>query len=410
MRGKRRKAKTTRALGFSSTIKKAPSKPRPATRKKWVAKVMRLTFPDVKRRLQPPLNKGSRNMPEEKSDWVIGEGDPFVKTPIERWDANICVIKLSRQLEKEGRSATREEQRDVAKYSGLGYSAFEQAFSHCGARDPAWQKRRAELEGLVSDEQLDGIRRFRINAFYTMPEIVRAMRKGLSDMGADKLDSLYVLEPSVGSGRFPGLQPHHTAMRSNRTAVGLDPMTAGILKHLYPETKVYAAGIREAPIPDNHFSIAISNVPFGKVRDYDPEFNASVRKFLTGPVHNYFFAKTLDKLRPGGVMAYITIHHTMDAPSAKVIRGYRADRADLPGAVRLPGDAFPDTDVTTDIIYLRKRSESDPSIPVVPILNREMREMAKDLGPPMPSAPREPFLTSGPKTSLRHRESGNRKG
>ena len=381
MWGKRRKAKRTRAWGFRSTIKKAPSKPRPATRKKWVVKVRRLTFPDVKRRLRPPSNKGSRNMPEEKSDWVIGEGDPFPKTPIERWDAHIRAIKLSRQLEEEGRSATCEEQGDLAKYSGLVDSAFEQAFSYYGARDHAWQKRRAELEELVSDEQLEGIRRSRINAFCTTPEIVRAMWKGLSDMGADKLDSLNVLEPSAGSGRFLGLQPRNTAMKSNRTAVELDPMTAGILKHLYPETEVYAAGIREAPIPDNHFNIAISSVPFGKVKVYDPEFNASGRKFLTGPVHDSFFAKTLDKLRPGGLMAYITSHHTMDTPSAEAIRGYMADRADLPGAVRLPGDAFPDTDVTTDIIYLRKRAESEPSIPVAPTLNREMREMAKDLGP-----------------------------
>ena len=320
-------------------------------------------------------------MPEEKRDWVIGEGNPFPKTPIERWDANICVIRLSRQLEKEGRSATCEEQGDLTKYSGLGDSAFEQAFSHCGARDPARQKRRAELEELVSDEQLEGIRRSRIYAFYTTPEIVRGMRKGLSDMGEDKLDSLNVLEPSAGSSRFPGLQPRRTAMKSKRTGVELDPMTADTLKHLYLETKVHAAGFQEAPIPDNRFGIAISNVLFGKVKVYDPEFNASGRKFLAGPVHNYFSAKTLDKLRPGGLTAYITSHHTMDTPSAGAIRGYMADRADLPGAVRLPGDAFPDTDVTTDIIYLRKRAETEPSIPVAPTLDREMREMAKDLGP-----------------------------
>ena len=242
MWGKRRKAKRTRAWGCKSTMKEALSKGRLATRKKWVAKVTRLKPRNVKRHLRPPSNNGSRNMREEKWDWVISEGDPFVKTPIERWDANICVIKLSRQLEEEGRSATREEQRDVAKYSGLGYSAFEQAFSHCGARDPAWQKRRAELEELVSDELLKGIRHSCINAFYTMPEVVRTMRKGLSDMGADKLDSLNVLEPSAGSDRFLGLQPHRTAMKSERTEEELDPMTAGTLKHLYPEIKVYAAG------------------------------------------------------------------------------------------------------------------------------------------------------------------------
>ena len=381
MWGKRRKAKRTRAWGFRSTSKEAPSKGRPATRKKWVARVTRLKPRNVKRHLRPPSNKGSRNMPEEKMDWVIGEGNPFPKTSIERWEADILATKLSRQLEEEGRSATREEQRDVAKYSGLGDSAFEQAFSYYGVRDHARQKRRAELEELVSDEQLEGIRRSRIYAFYTTPEIVRAMWKGLSDMGVDKLDSLNVLEPSAGSGRFPGLQPRRTAMNSKRTGEELDPMRAGTLKHLYPETKMYAAGIQEAPIPDNHFNIAISSVPIGKVKIYDPEFNASGRKFLTGPVHDSFFAKTLDKLRPGGLMAYITSHHTMDTPSAEAIRGYMADRADLPGAVRLPGDAFPDTDVTTDIIYLRKRAESEPSIPVAPTLNREMRELAEDLGP-----------------------------
>ena len=226
-------------------------------------------------------------MPEEKRDWMIGEGDPFVKTPIEQWDANICVIRLSRQLEEEGRSATRGERRDLAMYSGLGDSAFEQAFSYYGVRDPARQKRCAELKELVSDEQLEGIRRSCINAFHTPPEIVRAMRKGLSDMGEDKLDSLNVLEPSARSGRFLRLQPRHTAMKSKRTEVGLDPMTAGTLKHLYPETKVYAAGFQEVPIPDSHFYVAISNVPFGKVKVYDPEFNASGRKFLTGSVHDY---------------------------------------------------------------------------------------------------------------------------
>ena len=234
-------------------------------------------------------------MPEEKRDWVIGEGNPFPKTPIERWDANICVIRLSRQLEKEGRSATFEEQGDLAKYSGLGDSAFEQAFSYYGVRDHARQKRRAELEELVSDEQLEGIRRSRIYAFYTTPEIVRAVWKGLSDMGVDKLDSLNVLEPSAGSGRFMGLQPRRTAMKSKRTAVELDPRRAGTLKHFYPETKVYVGGIQEAPIPDNRFGIAISSVPFGKVKVYDPEINASGRKFLTGSVHNYFSAKTLDR-------------------------------------------------------------------------------------------------------------------
>ena len=305
MWGKRRNAKRTRAWGCKSAVKEALSKRRLATRKKWVAKVTRLKPRNVKRHLWPPSNKWSRNMREEKRDWVIGESNPFSKTPIERWEADIRATRLSRHLEEDGRSATREERSDLVKYSGLGDSAFEQAFSYYGVRDHARQKRRAELEEMVSDEQLGGIRRFCINAFCTTPEIVRAIRKGLSDIGADKRDSLNVLEPSAGSGRFLGLQPHPTAMKSKRTAVEPDPMTAGILKHLYPETKVHAGG--------------------------------------------------------------------------SMIRGRE---------------------------YTIK---SDPSIPVVPTLNREMREMAENLGP-MPSAPREPFLTSGPKTSQRPGESGKRKG
>ena len=206
-------------------------------------------------------------MPEEKRDWVIGEGNPFPKTPIERWEADIRATKLSRQLEEDGRSATREERGDLVKYSGLGDSAFEQAFSYYGVRDHARQKRRAELEELVSNEQLEGI-----------------------------------------------------------------------LRHLYPETKVYAAGFQEAPKPDNHFDIAISSVPFGKVKVYDPEFNESSRKFLTGPVHDYY----------------------VDNPD-RVLGKHSA-----------AGSLYRGREYTL---------KNDPSIPVVPTLNREMREMAENLGP-----------------------------
>ena len=218
-----------------------------------------------------------------------------------------------------------------------------------------WRQRREELEGLVSDDELEGIRRSRINAFYTTPQVVNSMWKDLSAMGADRLENPKILEPSAGSGRFLGLQPTEMAARSSRVAVELDPVTADVLKNLYPETRVYKAGFQEAPIADNHFDIAISNVPFGKVKVHDPEFNATGRAHLTSPVHNYFFAKTLDKLRPGGVMAFITSRHTMDAARAETVREYMAERADLLGAVRLPSDAFPDTQVVTDIIYLRKR-------------------------------------------------------
>ena len=291
----------------------------------------------------------------EAKDHVINERDTMPTTPVARWDANIGALRIVKELDAQKRRATADEQKALGQYSGFGDSAFEPAFSPYRISESAWKQRREELEHLVSAEEFEGIKRSRLNAFYTSPEIVATMWKGLSDMGADKLDKPRVLEPSAGSGRFLGLQPPEMAARSERTAVELDPLTADILRHLYPETRVYSAGFQDAPLPDDHFDVAISNVPFGDINVYDPEFNATGRKHLTRSVHNYFFAKTLDKLRPGGVMAYITTHHTMDAKKAKAVREYLAEQADLVGAVRLPEDAFPDTQVVTDILYLRKR-------------------------------------------------------
>ena len=295
-------------------------------------------------------------------DYVFDGQHNLPTTPVAKWEANIKALRLLKDLDAEKRAATEAEQQTLAAYSGFGDSAFGAAFRGSGGYypDPAWRQRREDLEGIVSQEEMRGIERSRINAFYTTPEVVKAMWDGLSDMGADKLKRPRVLEPSAGSGRFLGMQPPAMAAKSERTAVELDPMTSGILRRLYPDTKVYNAGFQEAPVPDNHFDVAISNVPFGNVRVFDPEFNATGRKHLTGSIHNYFFAKTLDKLRPGGVMAFVTSHHTMDAPKARDTREYLAERADLVGAVRLPQDAFGDTQVVTDIMYLRKRADGDP--------------------------------------------------
>ena len=284
----------------------------------------------------------------------------FPRSSIERWDANVQALRVLKQIESEQREATPQEQRALAQYSGFGDSAFEQAFSYYGSRDPAWKRRREDLEAIATEEEMEGIRRSRLNAFFTSKPIIEAMWKGLSDMGADKLDRPKILEPSVGSGRFLGLQPAEMAEKSERVAVELDPLTARITRQVYPDTKVYNTGFQDAPTQDNYFDIAISNVPFGSVKVNDREFNATGRKHLTNQVHNYFFAKALDKLRPGGVMAFITSHGTLDAPANEPTRRYLAERADLLGAVRLPDDAFPDTQVVTDIIYLRKRAEGDP--------------------------------------------------
>ena len=298
------------------------------------------------------------SMSKNGADYVASDSDRLPGTPIARWDANIAAIKTLKGLEAQGRPATPAEQAVLAKYSGFGDSAFEPGFSYY-TREPAWLERKEALEELTTEAEYGAIRKSRLNAFYTSPAVVKTMWQEFRDLGADKIPNPKVLEPSAGSGRFLGYQPPEMAARSSRTAVELDNLTAGMVKHLYPNTTVWNTGFQDAPIPDDSFDLAISNVPFGNYGVHDKEYLGSGRKFLTGSIQNYFFAKTLDKLRPGGVMAFITTHHTLDAPKAKRVREYLAEQADLVGAVRLPDDAFPDTQVVTDIIYLRKRGPGE---------------------------------------------------
>ena len=303
-------------------------------------------------------------MPEEQlpaaTDY-IAEDLELPATPVARWNANIRAIRLLKDLEAQGRQATPQEQRILAQYAGFGDSAFESAFGHYRpTREGAERDRWEELRDATTDEELRAIYHSRLNAFYTNPVIVRGMWQGLKDLGADDLNTLEVLEPSAGSGRFLAYQPQDLARKSRRTAVELDRLTARMLAHLNPETKVWHSGFEEAPLPDNHYDIAISNVPFGSYSVHDPEYIREGKKYLTQQgIHNYFFAKTLDKLKPGGVLAFITSHHTLNAPARRDVREYLADQADLVGAVRLPQDVFPDTSVVTDIIFLRKRKEGE---------------------------------------------------
>ena len=285
-------------------------------------------------------------------DYVYTAQDAIPTTPVRRWEANIEAIKTLKQIEAEGRPATPAEQKILALYSGFGDSAFEQAFTRY-PHDRSWKPRGEELRDITDEQEYRAIEGSRVNAFYTSREVIEAIWKGLERMGATNLENPRVLEPSAGSGRFLGMQPTEMAKRSERTAVELDSITGRILKHTYPDTKVMISGFEKAPIPDNSIDIAVSNVPFGKVGVHDPTYKG--QKFITHRVHNYFFAKTLDKLRPGGVMAFVTSHYTMDAPGTKRLREHLAERADLVGAIRLPNNAFDDTQVVTDIIYLRKR-------------------------------------------------------
>ena len=291
-------------------------------------------------------------------DYVLTANDQLPKTATEQWEANMDAIRTVKDIEADGRSATPEEQAILARYSGFGNSAFGQAFAN-RPTNQAWAKRGRELRGLVTPEEYESIRGSRLNAFYTTSDVINSMWSSLQGMGADQLESPVVLEPSAGAGRFLGLQPPEMARKSRRVAVELDSLTGNIARHAYPDTQVHVAGYEQVHIPDNYVDIAISNVPFGNYPVYDEEY--ADKDYMTRSIHNYFFGKTVDKLKPGGVAAFITTHHTLDSPQARPFREELAQQADFLGAVRLPKDTFPDTEVVTDIIYLRKREPGDTS-------------------------------------------------
>jgi len=289
------------------------------------------------------------------ADYILTDQDNLPRSAVDQWNANIAAIKVVKDIEAEGRDATPEEQAVLARYSGFGNSAFSQAFSN-RPTNKAWGERGRELKALVTPEEHRSIRESRLNAFYTTPEVIQSMWGGLMEMGAGDLKNPVVLEPSAGSGRFLGLQPPEMAKRSRRIATELDYLTGSITKYAYPDTQVHVAGYEDVHIPDDYVDIAISNVPFGNYPVHDAEYGDQP---MTRSVHNYFFGKTIDKLKPGGVAAFITTHYTLDSPQAKPFREKIAEEADFLGAVRLPNNAFPDTQVVTDIIYLRKRDPSD---------------------------------------------------
>jgi hypothetical protein len=185
--------------------------------------------------------------------------------------------------------------------------------------------------------------------------VIGAIWDGLLALGLGDLSAPRILEPAAGVGRFLGLQPTDSADRSVRTAIELDTLTARLLKAVYPRAAVHSVGFQDAPLRDNSFDVAISNVPFGDFPVIDRVYLKAGERFLTRSVHNYFFIKTLAKLRPGGVLAFITSRYTLDAPTAEPIRTYLHQEADLVAAVRLPAGTFPDTEVVTDLVLLRKR-------------------------------------------------------
>lgn len=279
---------------------------------------------------------------------AIGQGGAKTK-----YKSNVEAIRLLKQLESEGRFATRDEQALLAKY--VGWGGIPQAFERSDkSASKGWEREVAEMRELLTPEEYSAAASSTKNAHYTSPEIVAAMWRAADRLG---FNGGRVLEPSVGAGNFFGLMPHELRKASALNGVELDRVTSGIAAQLYPEAKIARMGFQDYLIPDGHFDLAIGNPPFGRESLYDGK-----RKDLSGfSIHNYFFAKSLDGLKPGGVLAMVVTNRMMDVPGDKA-RSYMGARADFLGAIRLPNDAFmanAGTSVTTDIIFMRKRGPGE---------------------------------------------------
>lgn len=282
------------------------------------------------------------------SNYVITDADKLGQGGLkEKYRDNVAAIKLLKQLEAEQRNATPEEQKILVRY--VGWGGMPQVFSYYGHND--WEAERRELRELLTEEEYEAARGSTLNAHYTSENVIRGMYDILSRLG---FKGGRILEPAMGSGNFFGLMPTNLSANSRLTGVELDNLTGRLAKQLYQNADIRIEGFEETKLPDNFYDVAISNVPFGDYKLHDPKYNKY--KFL---IHDYFFAKAIDKVRPGGVVMFITSKGTMDKRDSKV-RNYISERVDLIGAVRLPNTAFKgnaNTEVTTDIIILKKREE-----------------------------------------------------
>ena len=261
----------------------------------------------------------------------------------ERFRRNIMAIQLLKKCQEENRFATPEEQIVLSKY--VGWGGLSEAFDE---NNSAWATEYLELSSVLTPEEYASARESTLTAFYTPPEVITAIYKAMEQMGFQEGN---LLEPSCGIGNFIGMLPD--AMQDSKIyGVELDTISAGIAQQLYQKTTIAAQGFEETNLPDSFFDGVVGNVPFGDFKVSDKRYDK--HKFL---IHDYFFAKSLDKLRPGGVMALVTSKGTMDKETLAV-RKYIAQRAELLGAIRLPNNTFKGnagTEVVSDILILQKR-------------------------------------------------------
>lgn len=281
------------------------------------------------------------------TDDHLGEGGAKTK-----FKNNVAAIRTLKEIEFDDRLATPEEQEILSRY--VGWGGLPQAFDE---NNEQWADEFTELYGLLSPEEYEAAKATTLNAHYTSPTVIKAIYQAVENMG---FRTGNVLEPSCGIGNFFGLVPE--SMKDSKLfGVELDSITGRIAQQLYQQNSIVVQGFEDTELPDSFFDLAIGNVPFGSYSLHDKRYDK--HHFL---IHDYFFARTLDKVRPGGIVAFVTSKGTMDKQNPNV-RKYIAERAELIGAIRLPNNAFyanAGTQVTTDIIFLQKREKLiDVSMP-----------------------------------------------
>jgi N12 class adenine-specific DNA methylase/predicted O-methyltransferase YrrM len=274
------------------------------------------------------------------ADSTIGSGSLKLK-----FKQNVAAILALRWVEQVGKPATPAEKAVLVKY--VGWGGMPQVFA--AVPPEGWEKESETLSQTLKPGEMEEARASTLNAHYTAPEIIRALYAGVARLG---FEGGRILEPSCGIGHFIGLMPEAIQSKSSITGIELDSITARIAQQLYPDADIRHGAYEKSQVPDNYYDLAISNVPFGDYQPYDKRFN--VHKF---PIHDYFFAASLERIRPGGLIVFITSKGTLDKQNAR-LRRYVSKQADLVAAVRLPNTAFKGnahTEVTTDLVILRKR-------------------------------------------------------
>ncbi len=289
-----------------------------------------------------PLNAGNYRITDTDR---IGEGGLKQK-----YRQNLAAIRTVRQIQAEARPATTEEKAVIAKY--VGWGGLPQVFG-TPEDAPQWRAEQEELAGLLEPDELSSARATVLNAHYTSPTVIRAMYAALDRLG---FKHGRVLEPACGLGHFFGVMPDAMAARSHLTGVEIDPLTARLAKALYPDADIRSQAFENVTLPTNGFDLAVSNVPFGDYAPFDPKLNP--RKFH---IHDYYFVAAAERVRTGGLVAFVTSRGTLDKQYPH-LREAVAKSCDFIGAIRLPNTAFKknaNTEVTTDIVFLRKRAPGE---------------------------------------------------